>query len=65
MQHSDGRFEVRCFHHEMVAATKDGSHVEWDWVRIRSGVAVFTTDQQEAEAAAREELADEVQSMGK
>lgn len=56
MLHHDGRFEVRCFHREVVAATEDGSHLEWDWVRIRSAVAIFADDLEEAGVAAREEL---------
>lgn len=58
MQHHEGHFEVRCFHHEVIAATQDGSYVEWDWVRVRTDFACFAIELAEAEVAAQEELED-------
>ena len=54
--HPDGRYDVRCFHYELIAERPDGSYVEWDWMRLRFDELLFASDLASAEEAARREL---------
>jgi hypothetical protein len=54
--HPDGRYDVRCFHHEPIAVRPDGSVAEWEWMRVRFDELLFASDLEAAEEAARREL---------
>lgn len=54
--HPDGRYDIRCFHYEPIAVRPDGTHTEWDCVRVRFDELLFASDLAAAEEAARREL---------